>query len=240
MAGHVPNLWIRDKPSLQTDFLVRERLLPIIGKVKGLNILDVGCGEGYLSRKFAKAGALVEAFDNDAKMIKIAKKAGSVRGKMHYANLDLSNISHYPKNSFDLVIASGVICFLNEISLSKFFKETFSLLKNGGRLVIATNHTDSYFKKAKSNWIIYKSQPDASKGTQEVELDFRDSKNQNIFSGRCFFHTKKTVIEKLRINHFKEIKSFDLLLLEEERANFCHMWIDEGRIPFHLITIAEK
>lgn len=37
-------------------------ILQILGDVSGKRVLDAGCGDGYLSRKLAKLGALVTMF----------------------------------------------------------------------------------------------------------------------------------------------------------------------------------
>jgi len=74
-AIHVANLWARNRPELQTDFLIREKILDWFGDIKEKKILDAGCGEGYMTRKLISAGAYVEAFDIDPRMIELAKKA---------------------------------------------------------------------------------------------------------------------------------------------------------------------
>jgi hypothetical protein len=113
-------------------------------------------------------------------------------------------------------------------------------MKKGSRILIATNHTDSYFKKAKSNWIEYLSEPNPSKKSQEVILKFNNHKNQKIFSGKCFFHQPKLVIELLEKAGFTVIKQYETLASKEDRYNFPKMWIDEDKIPFHLIILAKK
>jgi 2-polyprenyl-3-methyl-5-hydroxy-6-metoxy-1,4-benzoquinol methylase len=48
-----------------------ERLL---GDVRGKQFLDAGCGEGYLSRYYAKKGAIVTAIDLSQRLIETSKQ----------------------------------------------------------------------------------------------------------------------------------------------------------------------
>lgn len=43
--------------------LMRERMLALLGDVRGLQVLDVGCGLGRLSVTLARRGAVVTAGD---------------------------------------------------------------------------------------------------------------------------------------------------------------------------------
>jgi len=43
--------------------LLTPNLVKVIGELRGLKVLDVGCGDGYLARHVARKGAQVWAFD---------------------------------------------------------------------------------------------------------------------------------------------------------------------------------
>src|SRR6056297_3135934 len=45
-----------------------------VGKLEGRKTLDLGCGEGYNTRLFAKNGAKMTGIDISRKMIEIARK----------------------------------------------------------------------------------------------------------------------------------------------------------------------
>ena len=241
MSGHNPELWKRNEPVLQTDFLVREKVLPILGNVTGMTILDAGCGEGYVSRKLAEAGAVVEAFDNDPEMITLAKESGTQDGKITYKIGKMENVDElYPRDYFDAVVVSGVICFLDQKQLLASLKKLNTITKVGGRILIATNHTDSYFKKAKSRWLEYLSEPNVSKKTQEVSINFNNAQNERLFTGRCYFHTPDQVTKTLEKAGFQVTDTYAPLATKEDMSKFSHMWIDENKTPYHLIVIGTK
>ena len=52
----------------------KDKLLPLLGKVDGLKILDAGAGTGRLAMKMAKMGASVVALDVSEKMLEVLRK----------------------------------------------------------------------------------------------------------------------------------------------------------------------
>ena len=51
--------------------LVIPRLLERVGSVRGLTVLDAGCGEGIVARLLAEGGAQVVAIDVAARLIEL-------------------------------------------------------------------------------------------------------------------------------------------------------------------------
>ena len=49
--------WARTAPVLLSDFTARPRVLEALGDLTGQRVLDLGCGEGYVSRLMLDAGA---------------------------------------------------------------------------------------------------------------------------------------------------------------------------------------
>jgi 2-polyprenyl-3-methyl-5-hydroxy-6-metoxy-1,4-benzoquinol methylase len=63
-----------EQGDLHREVLLNPTLFKLVENVKQKNILDAGCGEGYLSRIFAKSGASVVAVDYSKNMLDIARK----------------------------------------------------------------------------------------------------------------------------------------------------------------------
>jgi 2-polyprenyl-3-methyl-5-hydroxy-6-metoxy-1,4-benzoquinol methylase len=56
-----------------TDRIEEELILRMIGPIQGKRVLDVGCGDGVLSVRFALKGAHVTGLDADPGMIAAAR-----------------------------------------------------------------------------------------------------------------------------------------------------------------------
>ena len=72
--------WAREEPILLSDFSARPFLLNMCEPVTGCSILDLGCGEGYLSRELMKRGAKrTLGIDISENMIDLARKQQSIK-----------------------------------------------------------------------------------------------------------------------------------------------------------------
>src|SRR6185503_14393888 len=67
--------WVRDQPTSLSDFTARPRVLELCGDLAGKQVLDLGCGEGYVARQLARAGAAVVGIDLSSGMIEQARQA---------------------------------------------------------------------------------------------------------------------------------------------------------------------
>ncbi len=106
----------------------------MIGHVAGLDVLDIGCGDGALAVRLVRAGAHVVGLDPDPKMLRAAR----ARANVARVELDLvdSRIETLPLASdrFDAVTAVTVLCFVQDEALA--WQEMARVLRPGGRLVI--------------------------------------------------------------------------------------------------------
>jgi ubiquinone/menaquinone biosynthesis C-methylase UbiE len=114
----------------------RPATLSLIGKADGVRILDAGCGPGALSEALAGRGAQVTGVDASAELLALASLRLNGRASFHQA--DLRGPLPFEDESFDLVVASLVMHYIEDWSptLTEFRR----VLTPTGRLVLSTHH----------------------------------------------------------------------------------------------------
>ena len=118
-------------------------LLRAIGPVRGLEVLDVGCGQGRFTRRIARRGAKVTGIDWSPAMIEIARQHERDRPSgTDYRLLDARRLGiTFPPGAFDLVVAC--MSFMDMPDLPKVLKGVHRVLKDGGRLVFSVSHPNN-------------------------------------------------------------------------------------------------
>jgi ubiquinone/menaquinone biosynthesis C-methylase UbiE len=104
----------------------------MIGDVAGLDLLDIGCGDGLLAAELAAAGARVTGIDPDAAMLDAAAQR-TARQDIRFVQGRIEALP-FPDASFDLVTAVTVLCFVRDEATA--WREMARVLRPGGRLVI--------------------------------------------------------------------------------------------------------
>lgn len=133
-----------------TSPLVRDVVeYPAIKKIfscyKNKKILDLGCGEGYVTNLLSSLGADCTGIDISHKFIKIAKKKYP---RQQFYPMDGRNLSALNNNNFDAVIMLMVLPNVADLeTLKLIFKSCAKLLKQNGKLFISTVHPDMIVNK---------------------------------------------------------------------------------------------
>ena len=115
-------------------------LLRAAGDVRGLRVLDLGCGQGFFSRRLAALGARVAGVDWSKKQIENALR----HEKDHplgidYRSIDARHVDKYwPKNSFDLLFSC--MALMDMPAPEAVLKSAAKVLKPEGRLVASICH----------------------------------------------------------------------------------------------------
>ena len=130
------------------EFASPEKLLRAVPCEPGMNVVDLGCGNGH----FAVAAGLavgnkgrVEALDILDEALSHTATLARLRGIQNVAtrscNLELFNASGLIEQSFDLAIMSGLLHQI--LNKSNAIREAYRLLKSGGRLLVVEWTKDS-------------------------------------------------------------------------------------------------
>jgi len=128
----------RRRGSSTERFLDKETILRELDISPGQTILDVGCGDGYMSREFSRAlnnTGKVYALDRPREVIeKLEKETNGtnispIRG-------DITKNTGFEDSSIDLVYLSTVFHIFTEEQLGDFQNEAKRILRPGGKLAI--------------------------------------------------------------------------------------------------------
>ena len=117
-----------------------------VSYLKGLNILDIGCGGGLISEPMARLGANVTGIDASEKNIKIAELHSKKNGlKINYQNSSPENLNK--TESFDIILNLEIVEHVDNINL--YISSCHKLLKKGGMMFTATlNRSFTSYVKA--------------------------------------------------------------------------------------------
>jgi SAM-dependent methyltransferase len=120
-------------------FGVPEAEIDVLGDVAGLDVLDLGCGTGYLSAKLARRGAHPVGVDPTPAQLETAREMQAAFGLVFPLVEGIGEDVPLPDASFDLVVSEyGASIWADP---NRWIPEAARLLRPGGRLVFLRNST---------------------------------------------------------------------------------------------------
>lgn len=119
--------------------LIDPPLIALVGEVRGLRLLDLACGNGYLARRFARQGASVAAVDASAPIVALAQaRERSDPLGISYAAGDAAAIPSLADGTIDVVYSNMALMDMPDAVGP--IREVARLLKPGGRFVASLCH----------------------------------------------------------------------------------------------------
>ncbi len=104
--------------------------------LRGISLLDVGCGGGLLAEPLALLGARVTAIDASAATIDVASQHAAEQGlEIDYRVSSVEDLAQKPQR-FDVITALEIVEHVADIEL--FLTALTSLLRPGGVLILST------------------------------------------------------------------------------------------------------
>ena len=121
----------------------------LLGNVRGLTLLDLGCGTGRHAVWLAEAGASVTAVDfSPAMLAEAQRKPGAAT--IHFVAHDLHRPLPFTDATFDLVVSGLVLEHLGD--LGAFFAEVRRTLRSGGRAVVSAMHPAMFLRGSRARF----------------------------------------------------------------------------------------
>jgi SAM-dependent methyltransferase len=135
--------WARQEPMILSDFTARPIVLQELAPLAGKHVLDLGCGEGYVARLLAQAGAQsVFGIDISSEMVGRARQGGAsgAARPMTFERGNATNFRDFPREQFDRVIAVFMLSYLSCAEMTAVFRTVRSRLAAGGRFIFTVPH----------------------------------------------------------------------------------------------------
>jgi 2-polyprenyl-3-methyl-5-hydroxy-6-metoxy-1,4-benzoquinol methylase len=102
-----------------------------LGDLTGKQVLEYGCGEGWITRDLALRGGNVSAFDISAQAAEVTKRTLAADGLLERCRVDVMPAEQltYAAESFDVAVGFAII---HHLDLVKALAELHRVLKPGG------------------------------------------------------------------------------------------------------------
>ena len=136
--------WRRSSLGEITETLERHLIADVAGRLDGLSVLDVGCGDGTLALAVSQHSARqVSGCDPDARMVARAQAQAMHEGRRIDLAVARSQNLPYADQTFDIVICITVLTFISDPDVA--IREMARVLRPGGRLLIGDLGKWSYW-----------------------------------------------------------------------------------------------
>lgn len=107
----------------------------ILGDVRGLEILEIGCGAAQFGIELARRGARVTGIDLSAEQLRHARQNVKAAGvPMHLVRGNAERLSRFQDSSFDAVVSDFAAGFMD---LGKLLPEVRRVLRPGGMCALS-------------------------------------------------------------------------------------------------------
>ncbi|XP_018049090.1 PREDICTED: ubiquinone biosynthesis O-methyltransferase-like [Atta colombica] len=136
------------KDRLNAGIKIQNSNLPL----KGIKIVDIGCGGGIMAEGLARAGAQVTGIDVSAELISIAKEHlkldPNISERVNYIHTTVEEFANKESenSTYDAVVASEVLEHVSDPQL--FLKECVKIIKPGKSIFITT------INKTLTSWLL--------------------------------------------------------------------------------------
>jgi SAM-dependent methyltransferase len=126
---------------LANKYWERPATLRLLPKLKGVDVLDAGCGAGFYSEHACSEGARVVGFDPSADMVAYARNRLGDKVELHHCTTDQLP-ALLGDRKFDLILSCLVLHYVR--ALAAEMKMLADLLRPAGKIIISMRHPYMY------------------------------------------------------------------------------------------------
>lgn len=131
------------------DYVNTPAFLKILGNIRGIKGLDIGCGEGHNTRKISKKGAVMTGIDISEKFIKYAQqKENEYPLHIKYISASGGNLP-FADETFDFCVA--IMSLMDMMNHEEGISEAHRILKKKGVFQLSITHP--CFQTPKWQWL---------------------------------------------------------------------------------------
>lgn len=135
--------WARHDRVLLSDFTARPFVIDALGSLEGTHVLDLGCGEGYVARLIAAAGAAsVFGIDLSSEMVQSARRSMPPDGAcaMTFETGDATTFTAFTRAHYDRIIAVFLFNYMTRAQMTTVLRAVRQRLAPGGRFLFTVPH----------------------------------------------------------------------------------------------------
>jgi ubiquinone/menaquinone biosynthesis C-methylase UbiE len=232
-----------DEGDLWHRTLIDPPLLQLVGQVSGVRLLDLACGNGYLSRRFARQGAIVTGLDANAPLIeRIRRREVQEQLGITYHVADAARLDMLEDDTFDIVICNMALMDIEDAAGA--IQEVARVLQPKGRFIASLSHP-CFDKVDTSGWAIERFYPittiwrKVSRYREIVSADLPWPTSGQVIYTRAYHRPLCWYFRTLRaagllVAAFEEPEPTDEFMASSEQGP----WIAE--IPLHCVIEAWK
>lgn len=144
---------MRERGDLWHRSLIDPAVVAMVGPVRGLRVLDVGCGNGYLTRRFKRAGAArAVGVDASTASVRLARRREDAHPSgAEFVHADAARLGRYPSGTFDRIVANMSLMDIRDAAGT--IRELSRLLAPAGRFVFSISHP-CFDIDERSAWVV--------------------------------------------------------------------------------------
>ncbi|HEV2317999.1 MAG TPA: class I SAM-dependent methyltransferase [Thermoplasmata archaeon] len=211
----------------------------------GSRVLDVACGNGYIARRLARAGARVVGVDASKELIALARAAERTEPLgIEFHETDAAELPMLASASFDLAVSNMGIMDIERADAA--IAEIGRVLRTGGRFVFSISHP-CFDIDLRSAWVIERvtgREPMVFRKVTGYRRPHEERYPWNLPDGETawtigYHRPLSWYAQQLRSSGFAVVALDEPSPTDEfVSGNVRKEWIDE--IPMHLVVEARR